>query len=252
MSLDRDLAHTRMEATLFAWWTALARSSPGARVIYLPGIAAALFPAPGEREVFNNAVTSRGTPLAASALAALAALYRDHAVGRWQLWVHEHDHQSSLRAAAAGLVVDTSTMSMGMPLDRVLTARMEEPALDLVPMPGIGEARMLLYNAERTVPQLRAAGACLYVARCEGDPATCVVSFERAGDCGIYSVETAERFRRRGLATALVRHALRRGRERGCTSASLQSTPMAESMYASIGFRPLGRYVEWQHRGDST
>jgi GNAT superfamily N-acetyltransferase len=62
-------------------------------------------------------------------------------------------------------------------------------------------------------------------------------------------VGTVERFRRRGLAAALVRHALRRARERGCTSASLQATPMAEGVYGSVGFRPLGRYVEWQHRG---
>ena len=62
-------------------------------------------------------------------------------------------------------------------------------------------------------------------------------------------VGTVERFRRRGLATALVRHALRQAWERGCTSASLQATPMAEGVYTAVGFRPLGRYVEWQHRG---
>ncbi len=35
------------------------------------------------------------------------------------------------------------------------------------------------------------------------------------------------------------------GRERGCQSASLQSTPMAERVYAAAGFRGLGRIFEY-------
>lgn len=34
-------------------------------------------------------------------------------------------------------------------------------------------------------------------------------------------------------------------RARGCRAASLQSTPMAERVYASAGFRDLGRILEY-------
>lgn len=34
-------------------------------------------------------------------------------------------------------------------------------------------------------------------------------------------------------------------RERGCTTVSLQSTPMAEGVYAGVGFRDLGRFDEY-------
>jgi hypothetical protein len=34
-------------------------------------------------------------------------------------------------------------------------------------------------------------------------------------------------------------------RARGCRTASLQSTPMAERVYAAVGFRDLGRILEY-------
>jgi hypothetical protein len=38
---------------------------------------------------------------------------------------------------------------------------------------------------------------------------------------------------------------LRDAVDRGCTTASLQSTPMAEGVYAAVGFRDLGRFIEY-------
>jgi predicted GNAT family acetyltransferase len=58
-------------------------------------------------------------------------------------------------------------------------------------------------------------------------------------------VGTLEHARRRGVAGALTALMLRRARERGCATASLQSTAIAESVYAAVGFRDLGRFVEY-------
>jgi hypothetical protein len=38
-------------------------------------------------------------------------------------------------------------------------------------------------------------------------------------------------------------------RDRGCETASLQSTPMAERVYAAVGFRDLGRILEYAPPG---
>ncbi len=65
------------------------------------------------------------------------------------------------------------------------------------------------------------------------------------GDCGVYAVGTAPGWRRRGVARALVEHALADARQRGASTASLQSTPMAVSLYRSLGFEAVGRYEEW-------
>lgn len=77
-----------------------------------------------------------------------------------------------------------------------------------------------------------------------GDSAT-AIAFDHAGDCGIYNVGTTERARRHGLATGLTAMHLHSARARGCQTASVQSTAMAEGVYTAAGFRDLGRILEY-------
>jgi GNAT superfamily N-acetyltransferase len=65
------------------------------------------------------------------------------------------------------------------------------------------------------------------------------------GDCGVYSVGTVLTWRRRGFGRALVEGILDDAFRRGASTASLQSTREAQSLYAAVGFRPVGRYEEW-------
>ena len=71
------------------------------------------------------------------------------------------------------------------------------------------------------------------------------MAFDRDGDCGIYNVGTLPHARRRGLGTALTALHVHDALGRGCRTASLQSTEMAERIYASLGFRDLGRILEY-------
>jgi predicted GNAT family acetyltransferase len=71
------------------------------------------------------------------------------------------------------------------------------------------------------------------------------MAYDFDGDCGIYNVGTLEAFRRRGLATAVSAQLVHDALARGCQTASLQSTHAAERIYASIGFRDLGRILEY-------
>ena len=64
-------------------------------------------------------------------------------------------------------------------------------------------------------------------------------------DCGVFNVSTVEAMRRRGLGTALTARLVRDAAARGCTTASLQSTAIAERVYAAVGFRDLGRILEF-------
>jgi ribosomal protein S18 acetylase RimI-like enzyme len=72
------------------------------------------------------------------------------------------------------------------------------------------------------------------------------MAFDLGSDCGIYNVGTLERARRRGLGTALTVTHLDAASDRGCETASLQSTPMAETVYTAVGFRDLGRILEYE------
>ena len=82
-------------------------------------------------------------------------------------------------------------------------------------------------------------------ARVAGENVAPAIAFDLDGDCGIYSMSTLEAARHRGLGTALTTRQLDDALSRGCTTASLQSTEMAEGLYASVGFRDLGRFLEY-------
>jgi GNAT superfamily N-acetyltransferase len=83
------------------------------------------------------------------------------------------------------------------------------------------------------------------VVREQGHTVSAALAYDFGADCGIYNVGTKERARRRGLGTAVTSAQLYAARDRGCRTASLQSTPMAEGVYRRVGFRDLGRIVEY-------
>jgi GNAT superfamily N-acetyltransferase len=84
----------------------------------------------------------------------------------------------------------------------------------------------------------------LLAARIDGEMVA-ALAYDFGDDCGIYNVGTVEKARRRGLGTVLTAAQVHDARARGCRTASLQSTEMAERVYAAVGFRDLGRILEY-------
>lgn len=78
---------------------------------------------------------------------------------------------------------------------------------------------------------------------------TCAVAgawtYRNGEDVGIYAIGTVPECRRRGFARALMLHVLADARRHGVRTASLQSTEMGQSLYASLGFGAVCRYEEW-------
>ena len=62
------------------------------------------------------------------------------------------------------------------------------------------------------------------VARLAGENVATAIAFDHDGDCGIFNMSTLEAARRRGLGTALTARHVHDAAERGCSTASLQST----------------------------
>jgi predicted GNAT family acetyltransferase len=79
-----------------------------------------------------------------------------------------------------------------------------------------------------------------------GENVATAMAFDLGGDYRIYNVTTLERARRRGTALTAVH--MHDALARGCQTASLQSTEMAERVYAAVGFRDLGRIFEYVPR----
>ena len=239
---DTDL-YVRRAETLLASWDEYARWATGAAVRRSPGVAAAVFPNEPERAVYNNALLERDLAATerAQALDAMEAAYAAADVTRFAAWVHESDEAMRADLERCGYTLDESTRAMGMALDDVRLAR---PEIELGPPDWVEHLRII------GVPPGLLSGADhaafrVSVARLDGDNVATAMAFDRGGDCGIYNAGTLERARRRGLGTALTALHLHDALARGCQTASLQSTEIAEHVYAAVGFRDLGRILEY-------
>ncbi len=239
---DADL-YRRGAQTLLASWEKYARGATGAVVRRSPGVATAVFPNEPERAVYNNALLERDLAAAerADALDAMEAAYAAAGVTRFAAWVHERDEAMRGELGRRGYTLDESTRAMGMALQDI---RVPRPEIEL------GQADWLEYLRIIGVPPGFLSGADhtafhVLVARLGGENVATAMALDLGGDCGIYNVTTLERARRRGLGTALTAVHVHDALGRGCQTASLQSTEMAERVYAAVGFRDLGRILEY-------
>jgi ribosomal protein S18 acetylase RimI-like enzyme len=239
---DADL-YVRGVETLIASWAAYARGADGASVRRLPGVAVAVFPNGPERAVYNNALLNRGLQagLRAGAVDAMEAAYAAAGISRFAAWVHERDAPMRGDLERRGYVVDETTRAMGMGLHDIRPPRTDVPIgpadwSEYVRFEGLSAD--FLRGADHAAFHLR-------VARLDDEIAAAALAYDFEGDCGIYNVSTAEHARRRGLATALTVRQAYDALTRGCVTASLQSTPMAERVYAAVGFHDLGRILEY-------
>jgi ribosomal protein S18 acetylase RimI-like enzyme len=246
---DEDL-YRRGAANCLASWEAYARGSDGAAVLRFASAVAAVFPDGPERTLFNNALLAPGldAEARAGAVADMESAYAAAGVDRFAAWVHEADAPMRADLDERGYRVDTTTRAMGMAVDDVRTAR---PELDLAPrdwdayldfLERDGAPAGLLSGVAPDVFTVRIA--CL-----DGQPVAAALAFDVGDDCGIYNVGTLERARRRGLGTALTALLVHEAADRGCRTATLQSTAMGERVYAAVGFRDVGGIVEYVPQG---
>jgi ribosomal protein S18 acetylase RimI-like enzyme len=228
-------------ATLVASWAAYARGARDAAVTRHPGVATAVFPAGPERAVFNNALLGRDLDAAGrtTAIRTMEAAYAG--VPRFAAWVHETDDPLRADLSARGYRVEESTQAMGLTLDR---ARLPRPVLALTG-PDWAEHLRILEVSPGLLAHADPADFHVLTAALDGAGVATALAFDLDGDCGIYNVSTLAPARRRGLGSALTALHLHDAAVRGCRTASLQSSPMAERVYAAAGFRPLGRILEY-------
>jgi GNAT superfamily N-acetyltransferase len=239
---DDDLYLIGAETSV-ACWREYARTTPGGAVHRMAGADAAVFPNGPEREVFNNAIVARGlAPTARSAaLDAVAGTYAAAGVTSYAVWVHESDLAMGEALTDRGFGHQETTWAMGLDLDELSA---EPPAVDLGP-DDWGEYLRILELPPGLLTGADPAAFQVLVARLDGAGAATAMAYDHADDCGLYNIATLEPARRRGLGAGLVATHLQRARARGRLTATLQSTEMARGVYASVGFRDLGRILEY-------
>ena len=234
--------YTRSAATLVASWGEYARGASGAALRLIPGAAVGVFSDEPERSIYNNALFDRrfGEVDRGATLDAIADMYAKAGVDKYSVWVHESDSRTLEFLAVRDFRVEESTRVMGMDL-KVLGPQVV--AVDMAP-PQWAEYVRILQLRPDYLRHADPAAFHLAIGRLGGEGVAAAMAFDQNGDCGIFNVTTREHARRQGLGTALTTWLLHQARSRGCSTASLQSTPAGERLYTAIGFRDLGRYLE--------
>jgi ribosomal protein S18 acetylase RimI-like enzyme len=231
------------QETLISCWSTLAHLSPGARLVPSSAAVAAVFPSWAP---LNNAILQTAREGAATATSSeLAEVYDNAGVDSWALWLPscatDLDAPDEVQAIGA-LKRGTTTLVMQASLDRAFPQHVSivrasiaaaiRATDEAVPTSELGKPNAVPGLAAWVMVQERVAVAGAW-------------SFLHGQDCGIYAVGTVPSWRRRGGARSLVEHVLGDAARRGAQTATLQSTSMAQRLYASLGFAPVGRYEEW-------
>ena len=243
---DAEL-YRRGARTLASSWEAYAAGGRGAAVARLPGVVVAVFPQDPERQILNNALLDRDLNARerANALDAMEVAYAAAGVSGFAAWTHETDRDMGADLRARGYAVSDSTRAMGIDLADASLAR---PAIELAP-PSWPEVLRIVGLAPGFGGPAGPRGLATLVAISDGMPAAAVATFDHDQDCGIYGLGTLPHARRQGLGTTLAALAAHDARARGCRTATLQATPMAEKIYAALGFRDLGLILEYAQGG---
>jgi ribosomal protein S18 acetylase RimI-like enzyme len=234
--------YDRGVATLLACWTEFARGVDGATMERGKGFVAAVFPSGPERAVYNNSVLDRGLDAAARrvALDGIEAAYASAEIDQFAAWVHESDLAMSRELLGRGYTLAETTRAMGRSLDDLTGTR---GAADLVASDLFEHVQII--GAPELLRDVDPRAFHVVVARLADESVATAMAFDHAGDCGVFNVVTLEPARRQGIAAAVTDLLLHDAAARGCATASLQATEMAEGVYAAAGFTDLGRILEY-------
>lgn len=217
----------------------------------LDGVMAAVVPACPERSVLNSVCYAETGRLAA-ALDRLAALYDEAGVHAWTVWVPSQDHEAANLLERAGHVLDASPEAMAVGLGSAGRPQLELDWTRDGDLGAVAELNDLAYGYDGSFARAFAARSehpfALYVARVDGRPASCCATEDLDGDCHVTLVATVPEARGRGLAAALLAHALADAREGGLATSSLIATKAGRGVYERLGYRGVGAIEMWERR----
>jgi ribosomal protein S18 acetylase RimI-like enzyme len=250
---DRDLRR-RQAGSQRAFYRMLAGASPDARLFELEGIQATIVPVRPWFSVFNSVFYGDARSLQ-TALPVVAEQYERSGVGAWTVWVPPGDRRAKDVLKAAGHLCDSTPLLMAAPISAIdLQAQIQ---LDVLERPTWDDVARCNDRAHGVLEPWSMAAVFeraedpdshLYAVACAGSVASALIAREHNGDCYFWFVATAPEAQHRGLASELMRHALREARGRGCDTTTLESTNAGEPVYSRLGYASFGRYEMWERR----
>jgi ribosomal protein S18 acetylase RimI-like enzyme len=251
--MDDSTLYQRQLDTLAAIDRMMAVAGPESTNLELPGVSVLIVPATPDRSVMNAVCYSDAAALGA-AYDEISNAYDEAGITAWTVWVPAADTDAAALLEERGHALDAAPAVMCAGIGEMTLDPSLPEAIDWAPValadlaPVAGTAFGFEVEGLRAATCGPAPGAYSYLARVDGEPAGTVMAYDHEGDCGIYWVATLEQARGRGICTALMTLALIEGRQRGCTSTSLQATKAGYPIYARLGYRDFGPIQMWEKR----
>lgn len=249
---DDAALRARRLASQQEFLAAVGRGSEGARILDLPGLLGCVCPLRPDRSIVNAVAYSDPAALIA-AIDELAAAYDAAGVQAWMVWVPEGDDEVVEALAAAGHLLDGRPLGMAAVLSRMDLEPRAPLELDAEPAwLDVAELNEAAYFASQGGayfgPSLQGMRGHAYVARLDGRPAAALAIIDRGDDAYVALVATRPEAQRRGLASELLRHALREAAERGIATTTLEATAAGAPVYARLGYHDVGVVEMWERR----
>ncbi len=158
---------------------------------------------------------------------------------------HLRAHGFKCMIHCAGMACDLNKIPEAAPApDGVVVEFVDDPP-SLCPL--TTERRQLRHKGRNLMARMTPRRVWHFAATVSGKPVGETTLCIGAGVAGIYDVIVLEKFRRRGIGTALVHAALRHAKDLGYHAAVLAATGMGLGIYARLGFREVCKLSFWKY-----
>jgi GNAT superfamily N-acetyltransferase len=221
-------------------------------VLEREGLVASVVPSAPESPTLNAAVAVE-PEAAVRHLGELTSRYQHANVRRWGVWLDGRTGNTAQRLADAGMVVTSASPGMGAVIADLEACDDNEGDPTPADLPTVGRVNDLAYGnydgrLERTLAPLPNGILNGYRVDHGGEPAAVALALYHNADCGVSFVATIPKARRNGLASKVMRQALKEATRNGCTTTTLQATDVGEKLYANLGYRHLCVMQLWERR----
>jgi ribosomal protein S18 acetylase RimI-like enzyme len=243
----------RLLGGMRAWQRLVAQASPDAHVLERGGVAASLVPVAPERAVANSVIYQDPKELAA-AYDEVARAYAEIGAA-WTVWVPPHDLRARELLEQRGHVLDAAPAVMSAELSRV-----ERPAPGSLAdwtagadpaVAGPLNDRAYTFGTDsftRALGGLPREGLSTYLAWLDERPVACLIVVDHDLNADIEMVAVVPEARGRGIAGALLAHALADAAERGLETSTLVATKLGRPVYERLGYEEFGTLQMWERR----
>ncbi len=250
-------ALNRMQANFRRFVKFMGAAAPTSSVFTRDGVTASVVPATPERSIFNS-VTYDAPDAVVAHYDEINHAYHSAQINAWTVWVMPDDSKLAQFLETRGHTFDGAPIAMALDLETTTISAPSElnwkHADDLRSLNAINRKAYGITGAafEEAFEHGNFPDARFYIAHHEHQPACTLATLDVNGDCGFYLVATLPDARGHGYASQLMSVALGEARARGCTTASLQASPMGYPVYRKLGFLDLGKMSMWERRRQTT